>query len=95
MGRANFVPQLNDPDNRRSSRFLSGALVFNQQLNRRVSYRLTYHRVITKRRFDDGPAGVRFPPIASVSDRIRGGTDTAEGPHRYPSRALESFLRGI
>ena len=90
---ANFVPNLDDPDSRRASRFLSGALVWSQQINRRVSYRVAYHKVVTNRRFDDGPAGVRFPPLSSVSDRIRGGTDTAEGAGRYPGGALE-FLRG-
>jgi vitamin B12 transporter len=79
FGSANFVPALNDPDSRRSSRFLSAALIFSQQLNPRISYRLTYHNVITRRWFDDGPAGVRFPPKFNVSDRIRGGIDTAEG----------------
>jgi iron complex outermembrane receptor protein len=77
-GGANFVPNLDDPDSRRASRFLSGALVWNQQIGRRFSYRTAYHRVVTNRRFDDGPAGVRFPPASSVSDRIRGGTDTVE-----------------
>jgi vitamin B12 transporter len=76
---ANFVPALDDPDSRRSSRFLSAALIFSQQVNDRISYHLTYHNVITRRWFDDGPAGVRFPPRFNVSDRIRGGTDTAEG----------------
>src|SRR6185369_4550177 len=75
---ANFIPQLNDPDSRRASRFLSGALVLNQQINQRVSYRVNYHRVITKRGFGDGPAGVRLPAAVSVADRIRGGTDTIE-----------------
>lgn len=74
----NFVPNLDDPDNRRASRFLSGALVWSQQLHPRIDYRVQYHRVITKRVFEDGPAGVRFPPIASVADRIRGGADTVE-----------------
>src|SRR5262249_45039532 len=78
FGSANFVPALNDPDSRRSSRFLSGALIWSQQLNPRISYRLTYHNVITRRRFDDGPAGLRFQPRFNVSDRIRGQTDTAE-----------------
>jgi vitamin B12 transporter len=79
FGTSNFVPALNDPDSRRSSRFLSAALVFSQQLNPRISYRLTYHSVITRRLFDDGPAGVRFQPRFNVSDQIRGGIDTAEG----------------
>src|SRR5262249_37451543 len=70
---------LDDPDSRRASRFVSGALVFGQQITHRVSYRLTYHKVVTNRRFDDGPAGVRFPAPFNMSDHIRGGTDTAAG----------------
>jgi iron complex outermembrane receptor protein len=77
-GGANFVPALDDPDSRRASRFLSGALAFQQLLGPRFSYRVAYHKVITHRRFDDGPAGIRFPPAFSVSDLIRGGTDTIE-----------------
>jgi iron complex outermembrane receptor protein len=72
----NFVPELDDPDNRRASRFLTGALVWAHQASPRVGYRVTYSRVITNRVFEDGPAGVNYQPDASVSDRIRGGTDT-------------------
>jgi vitamin B12 transporter len=75
---ANFVPNLNDPDSRRASRFLSGALAFQQQLGPKVSYRVAYHKVVTDRHFKDGPAGVRFPPAFSTADLIRGGTDTIE-----------------
>src|SRR5204863_1993607 len=37
---ANFVPNLDDPDSRRASRFFSGSLAFQQQLGPRVSYRI-------------------------------------------------------
>jgi iron complex outermembrane receptor protein len=77
-GNANFVPNVDDPDSRRASRFLSGATAFTYQLAPRVSYRLSYHKVYTKRQFDDGPAGTQFPPPFSVSDHIIGGTDTAD-----------------
>ncbi|MGH9938811.1 MAG: TonB-dependent receptor, partial [Blastocatellia bacterium] len=36
-GDANFIPDLNDPDNRRDSDFFSGALNFTQRLNDRAS----------------------------------------------------------
>jgi iron complex outermembrane receptor protein len=72
----NFVPNLDDPDSRRASRFLSGALVWSQQLASRLSYRVSYHRVVTNRRFDDGPGGQRFQPPTPTTDGIRGGTDT-------------------
>jgi iron complex outermembrane receptor protein len=93
-GSANFVPNLNDPDNRRGSRFLSGALVWTQQLHERVHYRLQYHKVVTYRRFDDGPAGVRFPPLSSVSDRIRGGTDTVEARVDIQAARWNTFAAG-
>lgn len=75
-GSATIVPALNDPDSRRSSWFGSGALTLAQRVNGRLSYRLSYQRLITERIFNDGPAGVRLPASFSVSDRIRGGTDT-------------------
>jgi iron complex outermembrane receptor protein len=77
-GAANFVPDLNDPASLRASRFVSGALAYQQQLGRRVSYRAAYHKVVTDRHFNTGPGGVRFPPPFSQADLIRGGTDTVE-----------------
>ena len=85
---ANFVPNLDDPDSRRSSRFLSGALVWSQRINGRVSYRVSYHKVVTNRRFDDGPAGVRFPPRCRAS---RTGFAAARTP---PKRESISRWRG-
>jgi iron complex outermembrane receptor protein len=74
----NFFPDPNDPDSRRASRFLAGALAWQQQIGRRVAYRVAYSKVITYRRFNDGPAGVRFQPSFTTADLIRGGTDTIE-----------------
>ena len=70
-GNANFIPNLNDPDNRRDSGFFSGALNFTQRLNTNVSYRLNYHRVDADRSFLDGPRGVGAfgePAFTSISD---------------------------
>ncbi len=70
-GNANFIPNLNDPDNRRNSGFFSGALNFTQRLNDRASYRLSYHRVDANRTFLDGPQGVGAfgePAFTSISD---------------------------
>ncbi|MGH9627319.1 MAG: TonB-dependent receptor domain-containing protein, partial [Bryobacteraceae bacterium] len=77
-GSANFVPNLNDPDSRRASRFLSGALRFTHNLAPGASYRLSYQRVTTRRLFGDGPAGVVFEPPFSTFDRIGGGIDTVQ-----------------
>jgi iron complex outermembrane receptor protein len=70
-GNANFIPNLNDPDNRRNSGFFSGALNFTQRLNDRASYRLSYQRMNADRSFLDGPLGVGAfgePAFTSISD---------------------------
>lgn len=77
-GAANFIPGLNDPDNRRDSDFFSGALNFTQRLNDRASYRLSYHRVDVNRSFSDGPRGISAfgePAFTSISD-FAGDIDT-------------------
>jgi iron complex outermembrane receptor protein len=78
FGSANFVPSLADPDYRRDSRFLAGAVRFHHQLDARASWTASYSRVDTRRRFADGPGGVRFEPFGSVFDTIRGSTDTVQ-----------------
>ena len=75
---ANLVPNLNDPDSHRSSRFLATAVVFRQQLAPRLSYRISYQNVFTRRKFEDGPAGVRFEPAFRTEDLIRGQVDTLQ-----------------
>jgi iron complex outermembrane receptor protein len=70
-GAANFIPNLNDPDNRRNSGFFSGALNFTQRLNDGASLHLSYHRVSASRSFLDGPRGVGAfgePAFTSISD---------------------------
>lgn len=70
-GNANFIPDLNDPDNRRESGYFSSALNFTQRLNNNASYRLNYHRVESDRSFLDGPRGVGAfgePAFTSISD---------------------------
>ncbi|HEX5084170.1 MAG TPA: TonB-dependent receptor [Blastocatellia bacterium] len=77
-GDANFIPDLNDPDNRRKSDFFSGALNFTQRLNDGASYRLSYHRVDVNRSFLDGPLGVGSfgePAFTSINN-FAGDIDT-------------------
>ena len=54
----NFIPDLDDPDNRREAGFVSTALNFAQRFNEAASYRLSYQRMNTRRRFQDGPLGI-------------------------------------
>jgi vitamin B12 transporter len=77
-GDANFIPDLNDPDNRRKSDFFSGALNFTQRLNDSASYRLSYHHVDVNRSFLDGPLGVGSfgePAFTSINN-FAGDIDT-------------------
>lgn len=70
-GNANFIPDLNDPDNRRNSGFFSGALSFMQRLNNTADYRLSYHRAEADRSFLDGPLGIGSfgePAFTSIGD---------------------------
>jgi iron complex outermembrane receptor protein len=75
---ANLVPNLNDPDSHRASRFAATALVLTHQLAPRLSVRVSYQNVITRRIFTDGPAGVRLEPAFRSEDRIRGQVDTVQ-----------------
>jgi vitamin B12 transporter len=77
-GGANFIPDINDPDNRRESDFFSGALNFTQRLNDSASYRLSYYRADVNRSFLDGPRGIApfgEPAFTSISD-FAGDIDT-------------------
>ncbi|MEX2263893.1 MAG: TonB-dependent receptor [Bryobacteraceae bacterium] len=78
FGDANLVPDLNNPDNRRSSRFIASSLLLSHQLSPRASYRVSYQKVVTRRQFEDGPGGVRFQPLYNTFERIRGNTDTMQ-----------------
>ena len=77
-GRATYVPSLNDPDSGRSGRFRNIATVFQHQVTPGISYRAVYQFVETNRRFDDGPAGVRFEPMTSSRSRFDGRIHIAE-----------------
>lgn len=53
---AGFVPDLDDPDNRRRSRLFSGILDFQQRINSFWSYSLYFQDTETRVDFADGPA---------------------------------------
>lgn len=64
-GAATYVPSLNDPDSQRAGRSFNMATAFTHQLTPSVSYRASYQYLGMNRRFDDGPAGMRWEPAAS------------------------------
>ncbi len=78
FGSATYVPAINDPDSRRTSRFLNSAFIFRQILAPRFSWQTSYQRVHTDRVYENGPIGVGFQPIARSYGNYVGDIDTAD-----------------
>ncbi len=93
IGNANFVPDVNDPDNRRSGSFLAAAVGYTQRLSRTASFRVDYQTVDTNRNFRDGPGGVRFEPQFNNSSSFdaRIGTARARGDFELGPQHLFSL----
>jgi len=77
-GNATYIPSRNDPDNRRTSRFWTGAAIFRRSLDPRTDMRISYSRVHTNRVFQNGPGGAGSQPRVSNFSRFRGGIDTVD-----------------
>jgi outer membrane cobalamin receptor len=74
---ATFIPAANDPDNTRSSDFLSTLFLFEHRPSPAFGYTFSLHRVTTDRLFRDGPLGVSaFEPVTRTSSRFAGTIDT-------------------
>jgi iron complex outermembrane receptor protein len=56
LGDATFLPAANDADFSRAGRFFSGALVFAQRPTEGFGYSVTYHGLVTRNSFREGPA---------------------------------------
>lgn len=78
-GNATFIPNRNDPDNRRASRFWSGAFIARQNVSPTADLQASYQRVHTNRVFRNGPAGAGSQPAVSNISQFRGDVDTVEG----------------
>jgi iron complex outermembrane receptor protein len=82
VGGATFLPAANDPDNSRAGRFLSGALVFTHRPTEAFGYTVTYHGLLTRNSFRDGPAvpgdpaDFFFEPQGSTRNNFDGGVNT-------------------
>jgi len=77
-GNATFIPNRNDPDNHRMSRFWSGALIFRQTLAPAAEWVTSFQRVHTNRFFRNGPGGVGFQPVTSNVSQFTGDADTLD-----------------
>ncbi len=56
FGNATFLPGANDADYSRAGRFFSGAVAFTQRLDEDFGYAVTYHGLVTRNAFREGPA---------------------------------------
>lgn len=73
-----FTPSLNDPDNRRSSRYLTAMAAVAHALTPSAMARVAYQGVATRRDARDGPAGMRFEPAFNDLNRFDGRIDTLQ-----------------
>ncbi len=62
FGNATYIPDANDPDDRRSSRFENAAFIFRHQLTPRLNWQASYQLVHTNRLYENGPVGIGFQP---------------------------------
>jgi vitamin B12 transporter len=102
IGDATFLPGANDPDDSRAGRFFSGAVTFAQRPTESFGYSLTYHGLVTRNSFRDGP-GVPgdpldspFAPTGPQRNNFDGSTNTLDartdfrlGRHNFVNAGYE------
>lgn len=77
-GNATFVPAIADPDASRESSFLTGALIFRQELSPNTAWRMSYQGVDTNRASLNGPLGLDFQPSGNEKSDFDGRTDLVQ-----------------
>ncbi len=75
---ATYIPGIDDPDNRRTSRHQIAALKLNQVFTSEVSLQTSYQYVRTARVFANGPAGIGFQPVTANYSHFLGGIHTID-----------------
>lgn len=93
-GVGTFIPNRDDPDYRRASRFWSTALVLRQALGATADWQASYQKVHTNRTFADGPGGFGFQPIVSNFSQFEGGIDTVAARLNLRPRSWDAFSAG-
>ena len=93
-GVGTFIPNRDDPDNRRASRFWSAAVVAHQSLGANADWQGSYQKVHTNRTFANGPAGFGFQPSVSNFSQFEGGIDTVVGRFSHRPTKWDSYSIG-
>jgi iron complex outermembrane receptor protein len=78
-----FLPAPDNPDSTRAARFVSAALIFNDQLTPDLDYTLSYQLLSNGRRYGDGPAGVDYQPDGSTRSLYDGRIQTLNAQVHY------------
>jgi vitamin B12 transporter len=94
VGNATFIPNQIDPDGRRLSSFISGALSLQHQISPGSSYRVNYQRVDTKRTSLDGPAGPGPFDFGNSRSNFNGYVDTVQGQYSLRAGPYNLILAG-
>ena len=78
-GIATLVPARDDPDNSRTSTFLSNMVMVRGEMSPAASWQASWQRLTTERKFANGPGGFGFQPVgfASVTAPL-GSIDTVD-----------------
>ena len=83
-----FLPGADDPDSRRSGRFLNGALSLEGQPLAKLNYSLSFQTLESSRRYANGPGGTGYQPFGNQRSLYDGRIQTANGQiHYQPSTA--------
>lgn len=88
----NFVPDVNDPDNRQESQFFNGQVAVTHQFTDKLFFKGSYSGLKTKRTNDNGALGIGFQ---SASTSIYDGTiQTANGHIGWVANRHNRFTGG-
>ena len=83
VGNATFIPDVGDPDNYRTTRFVSALVALQQQVSVPFSYRISYQALLTDYNYVNGPLGISYQPDFRTSDQFNGRIDTLRVQANY------------
>ncbi len=88
-GNANFIPDVNDPDNFQKSKFFNGQIALTQILSSKLTFRAHYSGLKTSRKNENGILGVGFQ---SASTSVFDGTIQTANAHLNWTPTANSLL---
>ncbi len=89
-----FLPGADDPDHRRAGRFVNGALTLEGQPLAKLNYSLSFQTLDSGRRYNDGPAGIGYQPLANQRSVYDGRIQTVNAQIHYQPSAAHLITGG-